>query len=73
MTASETCRICGKPLPDDPALTRYHPFCSARCKQVDLGRWFTGSYVIEEPLLDSEDDASSPASDDESLPGRPPQ
>ena len=22
------------------------PFCSPRCKMVDLGRWFTGEYVI---------------------------
>ncbi len=22
------------------------PFCSVRCKEVDLGRWFTGAYVV---------------------------
>jgi endogenous inhibitor of DNA gyrase (YacG/DUF329 family) len=29
------------------------PFCSERCRQVDLGRWFTGAYALsveaEEP------------------------
>ena len=26
------------------------PFCSIRCKQVDLGNWFTQDYCISEPL-----------------------
>jgi uncharacterized protein len=36
------CPICGK-----PAALRYRPFCSARCAQIDLGRWLKGSYRIE--------------------------
>jgi uncharacterized protein len=36
------CPICGK-----PAALRYRPFCSARCVQIDLGRWLKGSYRIE--------------------------
>jgi endogenous inhibitor of DNA gyrase (YacG/DUF329 family) len=36
------CPICGK-----PPVARYTPFCSARCSQIDLGRWFTGRYVVE--------------------------
>lgn len=35
------CAICGK-----PAQPRYKPFCSARCADIDLGRWLKGSYVI---------------------------
>ena len=35
------CPICGKP----PA-PRFKPFCSARCKTVDLGRWLEGRYAI---------------------------
>ena len=27
----------------------YRPFCSERCKMVDLGRWFDGTYKISEP------------------------
>lgn len=32
---------------------KYHPFCSKRCAQVDLGRWFGEGYTIEteEPAL----------------------
>ncbi len=26
------------------------PFCSHRCKMVDLGRWLDGTYTITEPL-----------------------
>ena len=26
------------------------PFCSVRCKRVDLGNWFTEDYKISEPL-----------------------
>ena len=25
---------------------KHHPFCSKRCSEIDLGRWFNGSYVI---------------------------
>lgn len=35
------CPQCGK-----AAEARFAPFCSARCQQVDLGRWLKGSYVI---------------------------
>ena len=28
----------------------YFPFCSERCRQVDLLRWSKGQYAIVEPL-----------------------
>jgi hypothetical protein len=30
--------------------TRFGPFCSERCKLVDLGKWFGGENRISEPL-----------------------
>jgi hypothetical protein len=36
------CPICGKPT--EP---RFRPFCSARCRLVDLGRWLGEGYRIE--------------------------
>ena len=30
------------------------PFCSARCAEVDLGRWFQGQYAI--PAVDAADE-----------------
>jgi endogenous inhibitor of DNA gyrase (YacG/DUF329 family) len=32
-------------MPSGP-LTATHPFCSTRCKLVDLGNWFSNSYAI---------------------------
>lgn len=37
------CPVCRKAVKPK---TRFVPFCSDRCKMVDLGRWFTGEYVI---------------------------
>lgn len=30
--------------------TRFGPFCSERCKLVDLGKWFSEENQISEPL-----------------------
>jgi endogenous inhibitor of DNA gyrase (YacG/DUF329 family) len=41
------CPICGKTFEADPAaLPPGFPFCSERCKLIDLGRWIDGSYSI---------------------------
>jgi endogenous inhibitor of DNA gyrase (YacG/DUF329 family) len=29
---------------------KYGPFCSHRCKLIDLGKWFGGQHAISEPL-----------------------
>ena len=29
---------------------KWKPFCSERCRMVDLGHWFEGNYRISEPL-----------------------
>lgn len=29
---------------------KYGPFCSRRCKLIDLGKWFGGEHAISEPL-----------------------
>lgn len=44
------CPICGA-----PANLKARPFCSSRCADVDLGRWFQGKYGI--PAVDAADDA----------------
>jgi hypothetical protein len=30
------------------------PFCSDRCRVIDLGKWATGGYRISSPVLDPE-------------------
>jgi endogenous inhibitor of DNA gyrase (YacG/DUF329 family) len=39
--AAGKCPICGKPAQDE-----FRPFCSKRCADVDLQRWFSGHYAI---------------------------
>ncbi|HEY1362518.1 MAG TPA: DNA gyrase inhibitor YacG [Xanthobacteraceae bacterium] len=46
------CPICGK-----PAQARFRPFCSRRCADVDLHRWFSGVYAV--PVKDEEDEAGA--------------
>jgi endogenous inhibitor of DNA gyrase (YacG/DUF329 family) len=43
------CPICKKPVesPDNqPGARSVFPFCSERCKLIDLGRWLDGRYQI---------------------------
>jgi len=39
-----SCAQCGQPLPSPPVCP---PFCSLRCKEVDLYRWLDEDYRIE--------------------------
>ncbi|PHR57958.1 MAG: DNA gyrase inhibitor YacG [Robiginitomaculum sp.] len=52
--SKDNCKICKKPI-----IEKYHPFCSSRCTDIDLGRWLKGGYVI--PGNDGE--AGIPAND----------
>ncbi|MCM3869144.1 MAG: DNA gyrase inhibitor YacG [Pyrinomonadaceae bacterium] len=50
------CPTCGKPVErkDNP----FRPFCSERCKMVDLGRWVNDEYrVAGKPIPSESDDA----------------
>ena len=47
------CPICAK-----PSAQKYHPFCSPRCAQIDLNRWFGGNYAI--PVEENEPDDETP-------------
>ena len=31
------------------------PFCSDRCRLIDLGKWASGAYVISSPVSDISD------------------
>ena len=39
--SEKPCPICGK-----PATEASRPFCSERCRDVDLNRWLSNSYAI---------------------------
>ena len=47
---AKRCPECGKPA-SSPTL----PFCSPRCRDVDLNRWLSGSYVIPGKENEGED------------------
>jgi endogenous inhibitor of DNA gyrase (YacG/DUF329 family) len=42
------CPACGKK--GDWFTGKYGPFCSHRCRLIDLGKWFSGEHAISEPL-----------------------
>ena len=49
-----SCPICKEKVKKDP--NPYFPFCSERCKLIDLGAWLGGEYKIpNKPGLDFEE------------------
>lgn len=54
---TKPCPICGQ-----PSVRALHPFCSARCADIDLNRWLSGAYVIP-ARPDDEDDNEGAAND----------
>jgi endogenous inhibitor of DNA gyrase (YacG/DUF329 family) len=44
------CPICRTPT--DSEASADFPFCSERCRLLDLGNWSSEKYVIREPVLD---------------------
>ncbi len=51
MTTTVKCPTCQRPVPWGPEST-YKPFCSNRCRLIDLGDWLDESHKISEPLSD---------------------
>lgn len=43
----------------------FAPFCSERCRLLDLGAWLEGDYKIAGPPVDPTAEGSSEPSDDE--------
>ncbi len=46
------CPICKKPVKSTDA---EFPFCSERCRTIDLGKWASGEYVVSSPVTDAEE------------------
>ncbi len=63
MTSKKTipCPICKKPVPlSEPEL----PFCSKRCRLIDLGKWADEEYRIPGPLKDFDAEKASRSEDE---------
>lgn len=41
-----SCPICKAAVTEGRPGNPHAPFCSARCKAVDLGRWLSGAYAL---------------------------
>lgn len=53
-----SCPIC-----KSAAVAAYKPFCSKRCADIDLGKWFKNSYAIPGTASDDEADSVAKASE----------
>lgn len=53
------CPFCGRKT--DTATNPFRPFCSERCKLLDLGNWLSGDYRIPAPETPEGDDQTLPA------------
>lgn len=55
------CPICKKTVKGtDPDF----PFCSERCRTIDLGKWSSGDYVIASPVTDADEPIREKTLDD---------
>jgi uncharacterized protein len=59
------CPICKKSVDEATAtvLKSPYPFCSERCKLIDLGRWLDGAYQI--PVAEEDELTNDPTPDDD--------
>jgi endogenous inhibitor of DNA gyrase (YacG/DUF329 family) len=57
------CPICRKPAEPRPK-NRWFPFCSERCKLIDLGKWMNGDYRIPGRPEENEDGTPPTSSND---------
>ena len=58
------CPTCNQPVPWTEA-SIYRPFCSERCRTIDLGAWASDRYVVAGPSSDDADEtptSETPAS-----------
>jgi len=53
-----SCPVCAKQF--DTEQTPSRPFCSERCRQIDLGRWLSEKYTVPEMRGDPEDGEVGP-------------
>lgn len=57
------CPICGKK--KESTGNSFRPFCSERCKMLDLGNWLSGSYRIPVKNTDEDEDGDEDEGEDE--------
>jgi endogenous inhibitor of DNA gyrase (YacG/DUF329 family) len=59
------CPICKREIPAADRTASFRPFCSKRCKTIDLGGWLDANYRISDAVAEEDLDASPlPKADD---------
>lgn len=53
------CPTCNQPTPFSPD-NRWRPFCSERCRLIDLGQWASENYRIPDSAPADPDDDTPP-------------
>jgi len=61
MTAIVDCPVCARRTEFSPA-NRWRPFCSERCKLIDLGQWASDGYAIPADAPDPDAPETDPPS-----------
>ncbi|HEY2784306.1 MAG TPA: DNA gyrase inhibitor YacG [Fimbriiglobus sp.] len=59
-----TCPICDAGMPADWSEYPDYPFCSKRCRLIDLGRWLGEGYRVADPDGRSRSTPAEPGSND---------
>jgi endogenous inhibitor of DNA gyrase (YacG/DUF329 family) len=63
------CPTCRRTFAPSDETQAFRPFCSARCRAADLGKWLDGGYRIATPISDeAELDDGGHAEPDPKLP-----
>ena len=62
------CPICDQKMPGPTSDWPDYPFCSPRCRQIDLGRWLGEQYRIPSAEEKSDEQSSSTPDSDDSVP-----
>jgi uncharacterized protein len=66
MVAIVKCPVCSKPVAWNES-SRWRPFCSERCRTIDLGEWAANRHVIPGSAAETAEDA--PTRDGSEPPG----
>jgi endogenous inhibitor of DNA gyrase (YacG/DUF329 family) len=56
------CPTCKKPVKSKDT---DFPFCSERCRLIDLGKWASGAYVISSPVQDTSESMPDNSDDED--------
>lgn len=59
------CPTCGRQVRYGRRESPHFPFCTERCKLVDLGKWLDGEHKISEPLSERPDRPEAQGEGDE--------